>query len=239
MTTTSAGLREQARQAIANQPFKTVTVLSSLLATQDELGYLPEEAIEEVALLTDSSINTVWGVASFYPNFRFTPPARHIVEVCWGPTCHVLGAQPILQGLMQKLGLEREGDTPDGAISLKLNTCLGVCPHGPAMSVDHHLAGHMSLDKATSQVELLRVEDRAARHDAEMRADEERRHAEAEKARAARQAREASGSLEAKSHAETQAAKVRTEAETAEAEMKAIEKAATEADDGKRKESGK
>ncbi|MEX2599038.1 MAG: NAD(P)H-dependent oxidoreductase subunit E [Dehalococcoidia bacterium] len=162
MTTTTDGLRERARQAIANQPFKTVTVLSSLLSAQDELGYLPEEAIEEVALFTDESINTVWGVASFYPNFRFTPPAQHVVQVCWGPTCHILGAQPILQGLLQKLGLEHEGDTKDGAITLKLNTCLGVCPHGPAMTFDHHLAGRMTLDKASKRVSQLQDSPGAA-----------------------------------------------------------------------------
>ena len=61
-------------------------MLSSLLAAQDELGYLPDEAIEEVATFTESTINEVWGVASFYTNFRFTPPGEHVVEVCWGPT---------------------------------------------------------------------------------------------------------------------------------------------------------
>ncbi len=157
MTTKPAGLRERVREAIANQPFKTVTVLSSLLTAQDELGYLPEEAIEEVALLTGTSVNTVWGVASFYPNFRFTPPARHIVEVCWGPPCHVLGAQAIFQGLLANLGLDREGESADGAITLKMNPCLGVCPHGPAMSFDHHLAGHMTLDKAAKRVDQLRA----------------------------------------------------------------------------------
>ena len=62
-------LRERAREAIANQPGRTATVLSSLLAAQDALGYLPIEAIEEVAERTAASINEVWGVASFYPNF--------------------------------------------------------------------------------------------------------------------------------------------------------------------------
>ncbi|MDE2838974.1 MAG: NAD(P)H-dependent oxidoreductase subunit E [Chloroflexota bacterium] len=152
-------LRERARRAIEEQPSTTVTVLSSLLAAQDELGYLPYEAVDEVSLCTGSSVNEVWAVASFYPNFRFTAPARHLVEVCWGPTCHVLGAQPILQGLVSHLGLDGEGDTEDGSISLKYNTCLGVCPHAPAMSFDHELAGHMSLDEAVTRVEGIRAAD--------------------------------------------------------------------------------
>ena len=68
--------RERIREAMASQKRPTVTVLSSLLAIQDHLGYLPDEAIEEVAHFTKASINEVWGVASFYTNFRFTPPAE-------------------------------------------------------------------------------------------------------------------------------------------------------------------
>ena len=150
-------LRERARRAVREQPAPTVTVLSSLLAAQDELHYLPYEAIDEVAQHTGASVNEVWSVASFYPNFRFTPPNRHSVEICWGPTCHVLGAQPILQGVAASLGLDGEGDTADGAVSFKLNTCLGVCPHGPAMSFDHRLAGRMTLDAALRRVEELRA----------------------------------------------------------------------------------
>ena len=155
MSIDSQLLRQRARQAIAGQPSNTVTVLSSLLAIQDELGYLPSEALEEVAIRTGVSGNDVWGVASFYPNFRFTQPPRHLVEVCWGPSCHLVGAQPLLQGLMASLGLSREGDTEDGAVGLKLNTCLGACPHGPVISVDGHLQGRMELARAVGIVERL------------------------------------------------------------------------------------
>ena len=72
--------RERVLEAINNQKRPTVTVLSSLLAVQDELRYIPDEAIEQVATLMDTTINDVFGVASFYPNFRFTPPGNHTVE---------------------------------------------------------------------------------------------------------------------------------------------------------------
>lgn len=137
---------------MAGQKRPTTTVLSSLLAAQDELGYLPGEAIEEVARLTDASINDVWGVASFYTNFRFEPPAEHMVEVCWGPTCHLVGASTILKQLLDDLGLTGEGDTSDGRITLKYNTCLGACAQAPVMSIDHHLRGRMTIEKARSLV---------------------------------------------------------------------------------------
>jgi NADH:ubiquinone oxidoreductase subunit E len=155
-------LRQRARTAIARQPARTVTILSSLLAAQDELGWLPAVAIDEVAERNGATPNAVWGIASFYPNFRFTVPNRHKVELCWGPTCHVLGAQSVLRGLLSRLGLTTEGETEDGVISLKLNTCLGVCAHAPAMSVDDELTGHIDLDLAIRLVERLKVEDEEA-----------------------------------------------------------------------------
>lgn len=141
----NGGLREQVKGALANQTARTVTVLSSLLAIEDEIGYIPTEAIEEVATFTNTTVNDVWGVASFYTNFRFTPPNEHVVEVCWGPTCHLLGAMELIQAVLQSLGLSEEGDTPDGKISLKYNTCLGACAQGPVVSVDHRILGPQAL----------------------------------------------------------------------------------------------
>lgn len=209
-------LRQRARDAIARQPARTVTVLSSLLAVHDELGYIPEEAVAEVSRKTGASINEIWGVASFYPNFRFTPPNRHVVELCWGPTCHVLGAQPILQRVLAHLKLPNEGDTEDGAISFKLNTCLGVCAHGPAMSFDEELTGHMTADRAVRLVERVRADDE-------------------EEQKALVQARETEASrkeIRAKAEAIAKERAARTEAEArakAEAEAKAWEQYIEEA----------
>jgi NADH-quinone oxidoreductase subunit E len=150
------GLRQRIIQAIHNQPQPTVTILSSLLAVEDELGYIPKEAVEEVAALTNSTVNDVWAVASFYPNFRFQPPCTHNVEVCWGPSCHLVGAMPVIQAVLEAVGLEEEGDTPDGEISLRYNTCLGACALAPVMSIDHHLIGRVSQEAARNRVANLR-----------------------------------------------------------------------------------
>ena len=155
MTLATEELRIRIRAALTSQSRPIVTVLSSLLAAQDELGYLPDEAIEEVAAHTDASVNGVWGVASFYTNFRFTPPAEHIVEVCWGPTCHLLGAPLILKQVQDGLGLAGEGETEDNRVTLKYNTCLGACSQAPVISVDHRLHGRVEADGALSLVEEL------------------------------------------------------------------------------------
>ena len=158
MTTSQNVLREKARNAIETQPIKTITVLSSLLSVQDSIGWIPSEALEEVARVTSSTVNDVWGVASFYPNFRFTLPPKNSIEVCWGPTCHVLGAQSILQNILAEVGLENEGETSDKHLGLKLNTCLGVCPHGPVASFNHRLQGKMTKEKALRLTKSLMKE---------------------------------------------------------------------------------
>ena len=152
MTAESADVRARIREAITSQKRATVTVLSSLLAAQDELGYLPDVAIDEIAVFSDTTINEVWGVASFYTNFRFTPPGKHLVEVCWGPTCHLQGAPHIVKAVLDSLGITGEGETEDRTVSLKYNTCLGGCTQAPLMSIDHQLIGRLNPDSASNAV---------------------------------------------------------------------------------------
>ena len=143
-------IRDRIRNVLQGQKQDTVTVLSSLLNVQDELHYLPDEAIEETAAFVKSTINEVWSVASFYTNFRFTPPGDHKLEVCWGPSCHVMGAQKILKSVQEELGISREGETEDGKVTLEYNTCLGACAQAPVIAVDHIHMGRITPQTATS-----------------------------------------------------------------------------------------
>ena len=147
-----SGLEQRIQNAVHGQAQPTVTVLSSLLAVEDELGYIPKEALEEVAEFTHSTVNDVWAVASFYPNFRFDPPAEHKVEVCWGASCHLVGAMSVFESVLEAAGMEDEGDTADGRLTVKLNTCLGACAHAPVMAVDHHLFGRVTPQSAAQKV---------------------------------------------------------------------------------------
>ena len=155
MTIEGKAIRSKAKNALTNQSFKTVTVLSSLLAVHDSLRYLPAEAIDEVAKYTKTTANDVWAVASFYTNFRFTSPPPDTLELCWGPSCHVRGAMPMLQKILKHFGLEQEGDSPDGKVQVRLNTCLGACSHAPVISVNHQLVGSLDHENACSTIDGL------------------------------------------------------------------------------------
>ncbi|MDA1279240.1 MAG: NAD(P)H-dependent oxidoreductase subunit E [Chloroflexi bacterium] len=155
-TKQSTSLREQIRKALSSQRQPTVTVLSSLLAVQDSIHYLPDEAIKETANFCGSTTNEVWSVASFYTNFRFTPPGEKTLDICWGPSCHILGAQQILNAVHREIGLTEEGESPDGKVTLKYNTCLGACAQGPCIAIDHHLIGKQTPESAARIVRELR-----------------------------------------------------------------------------------
>ena len=152
MATDAQGLKERVTRALNSQQQETITLLSSLLAVEDELGYIPEEAISEVASFTHSTINDVWGVASFYTNFRFKPPGSHRVELCWGSSCHVQGSMQVIKAVLDALGLKGEGDTEDGIVTVRFNTCLGACAQGPVISVDDQLMGRLSPARARETV---------------------------------------------------------------------------------------
>ena len=158
MTTSSHVLRQRTREVLDahSKDIRTTTVLSCLLATQDSLKYLPKEAIAEVASFTAHTINDVWAVASFYTNFRFTVPGEHSVEVCWGPTCHLVGAMDLLQVVQDVLGVESESDTSDGRMTLKYNTCLGACAQAPVIKVGEQIIGRMTVERARAMVANLR-----------------------------------------------------------------------------------
>ena len=141
-------------EAVRNQEQPTKTVLSSLLAIQDAMGYIPKQSMEVIASeVPDTPVNDVWAVASFYPNFKFEPRSECTVEICWGPTCHIAGAMGIFDEALNLLGLQSEGKTSDGSIELDFNTCLGACAQAPVISVNHHLIGRVTKNSLKDAIE--------------------------------------------------------------------------------------
>jgi NADH:ubiquinone oxidoreductase subunit E len=141
-------------EAVRNQEQPTKTVLSSLLAIQDAMGYIPKQSMEVIASeVPDTTVNDVWAVASFYPNFKFEPRSECTVEICWGPTCHIAGAMGIFDEALNLLGLESEGKTSDGSIELDFNTCLVACAQAPVISVNHHLIGRVTKNSLKDAIE--------------------------------------------------------------------------------------
>ena len=122
-----------------------------LQAAQERLGYLSEDAIHRVAEHLGLSPSDVYGVATFYSQFRFNPPGKCHIKVCQGTACHVRGSALILEELTLKLGIESGETTDDREFSLERVACYGSCALAPVVIVDDKVHGRMT-PKATSEI---------------------------------------------------------------------------------------
>ncbi len=121
-----------------------------LQKVQAEFGYLPEEAMIKVAAFCRVAESKVFGIASFYAQFRFVPLGRTQVTVCRGTACHVRGAPQILAEVKRQLGIEEGETTPDLEYTLETVACLGACFLAPTMMVNKSYYGKLSPPKINS-----------------------------------------------------------------------------------------
>jgi NADH-quinone oxidoreductase subunit E len=137
----------------------TDAVIPILLGLQNTYGYLPIEALQEVAEKTDITPAQIYGVATFYAQFRLEPLGEHIVRVCHGTSCHVRGIVGITETICDLLGLEGEGTTEDGKYTLEKVACLGCCSLSPVIMVDDKVYGKLSRKRAKRIFRQLERED--------------------------------------------------------------------------------
>ena len=103
----------------------------------------------------------VFGVASFYGQFRLTPVGKHVIDVCMGTACHVAGAPLVVEAFSQELEIPVGGTTPDGLFTLQTVNCVGACALAPVVRLgdDETLGAHRRPDEARKLVRKLRKKE--------------------------------------------------------------------------------
>jgi NADH-quinone oxidoreductase subunit E len=115
-----------------------------LQGVQSELGYIPEQALDRVSLLLGLPTSHVYGVATFYHQFRLVPRGRHMITVCRGTACHVKGSLEVNELIMNELGITEKSDTSkDGVFTLQQVRCVGACGLAPVIKVDDEFYGNV------------------------------------------------------------------------------------------------
>jgi NADH-quinone oxidoreductase subunit E len=122
-------------------------VIPLLQKTQDIFGYLPVEAMREIAAVTGRSPSEIYGVATFYAQFRFTPMGKHVMKICHGTACHVQGADSLDTVIENKLGVAPGNNTADGEFTIERVACLGCCSLAPVVMIDGEVYGRLTGDK--------------------------------------------------------------------------------------------
>ena len=113
-------------------PAHLIDILQDIQAAE---GYLSRESMLEAARFLDLPASSVWGVATFYNQFRFTPPGKRPVKVCMGTACHLAGGRLVLEATARELGIEIGGITSDGEFSLERVACIGCCALAPVVTI--------------------------------------------------------------------------------------------------------
>jgi NADH-quinone oxidoreductase subunit E len=148
-TEEKAKIKEQTRRLLNRFGRKRSNLIPTLQKVQEELGYLPREAMLEVARFLDIPAIDVYGVVTFYNQFRLNPPGKHSIRVCLGTACHMKGGYITLDAWKRRLKIDRGQTTADREFDLDTVACVGCCVMAPVTVVD---------DKPKGQVEPTKVD---------------------------------------------------------------------------------
>jgi NADH-quinone oxidoreductase subunit E len=125
---------------------------------QDRYGYLSRENIYAIADYLELPESKVYGVATFYNQFKLNPPGKYLIQICRGTACHVKGSLNLLDALKRELGIDAGMTTKDGLFSLETVACIGACSIAPVLTVNGKFHGRLDAKKVDKLVRTLRAE---------------------------------------------------------------------------------
>lgn len=137
---------------------KRSEVIPLLQHYQEKEGYISKKALRDIARITGLTPNEIFGIASFYAQFRFTPPAKHRINVCLGTACHVKGGLNVLEAFERELKVKVGESTPDGEFELQRVACVGCCALAPVVVVDGEVYPKNSPSSVKKIIEKYRKE---------------------------------------------------------------------------------
>ncbi|MBI4514462.1 MAG: NADH-quinone oxidoreductase subunit NuoE [Deltaproteobacteria bacterium] len=130
-------------EILASYPPRRENLIGLLQEIQERHGYLSQDALHALADASGISENEIYGVATFYAQFRFRPPADHTIHVCQGTACHVRGGQQLLFDFEERLNIKAGEMTADQRFGLERVACVGCCALAPVVLVDGQVRAGM------------------------------------------------------------------------------------------------
>ena len=145
-----------AELALFSDGYDRSTLIPMLQGVQEKFGYVPKEAISEIAQELRVSTSEIFGVLTFYAQFRLNPVGEHMVKICRGTACHVRGAPLIIDAVDNELGLTDGKDTTeDLKFTVEKVACFGACSLAPVVIVDEDTKGNITPDQARRMIRKI------------------------------------------------------------------------------------
>ncbi len=145
-----ATIEERLNEILSSYQGRDDELIPIMQQVQQQFGYLPGPVIKQIARFLHLPEITIFGVATFYAQFKLVPTGRNIIRVCRGTACHVRGVARILQELEKQLGVKPGETTTDREYSLETVACFGACALSPIMVLNHKVHGKMTTQKVRS-----------------------------------------------------------------------------------------
>jgi len=142
-----AAIEERLDKILSSYQGIEAELITILQKVQQEFGYLPEPAIKQIARFLHLPEVTIFGVATFYDQFKLVPTGRNIIRVCRGTGCRVCGGARILKEVEKRLGIKPGESTPDLEYSLETVACFGACASSPVVVLNNKIYGRMTIQK--------------------------------------------------------------------------------------------
>ena len=146
----------QVAEIIQRYQGKRDSLITVLQEVQGAFGYLPERPLRYLARGLGIPLSRVYGVATFYNQFRFSPPGKYVIRVCRGTACHVSQSPAILAAMSEHLGIGEDQTTPDGLFTLQTVACMGCCSLAPVITVNDATFGRMTPESAVGTLGKIR-----------------------------------------------------------------------------------
>ena len=134
-------------------------LIALLQDVQEKYGYLPEDALADVSKFVDMPLSTVYGVATFYNQFRLTPLGKNVIRICRGTACHVKNSANILTALETELGVKAGETTRDKLFTLETVACIGACSIAPVMNINDEYYGRLTVKEIPKILNKIRKEE--------------------------------------------------------------------------------
>lgn len=147
ITLVETEVKEKLNEILSHYNGKKDELIPILQEAQEQFRYLPSEVMLEIAKFLRIPESAVFGVSTFYAQFKLTPSGRRIVRVCRGTACHVRGGARILREVERRLGIKAGETTEDLEYTLETIACFGSCALAPVMVVDRNVYGRMTTTK--------------------------------------------------------------------------------------------
>jgi NADH-quinone oxidoreductase subunit E len=128
-------------------PVEEGSLIPLLQTSQTTYGYISWEIVEAIAGYLKMTESHVFGVASFYSQFRFTEPGRHSISVCLGTACHVSGGATLMETFEREMNIKPGESTPDKKFDLNRVACLGCCALAPVVKIDDDIHAKVNIIK--------------------------------------------------------------------------------------------